>query len=109
MPRGLTTPAIHWLSPSRSSRKWWRYISGEVGFSSLCGWIAPITASLSYSFSPGHASASALRSMPCAMPLKVSAWRRSVPVTTASKVMPFAAKYSPRRRLCLWPSSLSRS
>ncbi len=64
MPLGLTTPAIHCARPSRSRRKWCRYISGEVGFSSLCGWMVAMTASLSYSFRPSHDRCSPARFMP---------------------------------------------
>ena len=35
------------------------------------------------------------------MPAQVWAWRRSVPVSTASKVMPRSRQYSPRRTLWL--------
>ena len=54
--------------------------------------LAAITAALSYSLSPGHSVGDRSSPAPCAIPAQVWAWRRSVPVITASKRSPRSAQ-----------------
>ena len=99
-PAGSRCPAIQCVRPSRSRRKWWRYRSGVVGgLASGSRWMARITASLSYSFRPGQTSGSGVRAAALRRCRRRSrAWRRSVPVSTASKRTPVLRKYSPSAR-----------
>ena len=54
MPVGWVSARIHACKPLRNKPKWCLYRSGVLGLAKGSGWMAWITAWLSYSFRPGH-------------------------------------------------------